>query len=247
MTPLTGSDTEVARTVVDAHHALEAAGLNDLIWGHLAVRDPEGRGVWTKAAGWGMGEVTPERVLLVSPGGEVLAGRGRRHIEVPIHLELMRARPDIAATVHSHAPSVAAFASLDVPLRAISHDATPFLVPDGTGTPDVPRFTGTANLIRTTQLGAALADRLGDGNGCLIPGHGLVAVGETVAAAVLHAVLLERACATQLAALAAGGPRRWSGDDEIDAKRTELWPPSAAGAAFAHLVRRARPFPTETE
>lgn len=226
-------DEDLIAEVVRAHHALAATGQSDLIWGHAAIRDPGGRGVWTKASGWGMEDVTPERVVLVSFDGEVLTGEGQRHLEVHIHTELMRARPDIGATVHSHAETAVAFASLDEPLRAISHAATPFLGDD------VPRFTLTGNLIRTPELGRELARTVGDENGCLLPAHGLVAVGVDVAHAVMHALLLDRACATQLRAAAAGGPRRWSSAEEVAAKRAEIWPAASMQAAYEHLVRRA--------
>lgn len=226
-------DSIMVKQVIDAHRALAAAGQTDLIWGHIGIRDPEGRGVWTKASGWGMEEVGYSQVLLVSFDGEVLIGEGKRHIEVFIHTEVMRSRPDVSATVHSHAADAAAFASLDVRLRALTHAATPFL------NDDVPRFTGTGNLISTAELGGALTNALGGGNGCLIPGHGLLAVGSSPAAAVMHAVLLNNACAAHLTALAAGGPKRWSSDEEVAAKRDGLWPPSALQSAFDYLVRRA--------
>ncbi|MGO4145669.1 class II aldolase/adducin family protein [Paenarthrobacter sp. YAF11_1] len=226
-------DSIMVQQVIDAHRALAVAGQTDLIWGHVGIRDPEGRGVWTKASGWGMEEVGPGQVLLVSFDGEVLMGEGKRHIEVFIHAEVMRARADVQATVHSHAAEAAAFASLDVPLRAITHAATPFL------NDDVPRFTGTGNLISTPELGGSLAVALGTGNGCLIPGHGILTVGASPAAAVMHAVLLNNACAAHLTALAAGGPARWSSDEEVAAKREGLWPPAALQSAFDYLVRRA--------
>src|SRR5690348_7125949 len=112
----------VSREVAEASLALAAAGLTDMVWGHAAIRDPGGRGVWMKASGWGFEEVTEERVVLVSPEGEVLSGDGRRHIEYPIHTEIMRARPGVGATVHTHAPALSAFACLDMPVLPVSHD-----------------------------------------------------------------------------------------------------------------------------
>lgn len=228
-----GTGAEVAGQVASAHRALAAAGQGDLVWGHLAVRDPGGRGIWMKAAGWGLEEITPARVLLVSPDGEVLAGDGRRHLECWIHTELARARPDVGATVHSHARAAVTFAALDEPLRALSHDGVPF------ADPDVARFTGTGDLIRTAELGAALAEALGDGNGCLIPGHGLITVGADPAAAVMHAMLLDRACRIQLDARAAGGPRRWSSPEEVAAKQRSVWNPTQLHAGYAYLLRLA--------
>jgi len=228
-----GGQENTAFLTAQANRALGVAGHADMVWGHASVRDPEGRGVWMKAAGWAFEEITEERVVLVSPDGEVLEGSEKRHIEYPIHTRIMAARPEVTAVVHSHANSAVVFASLDVPLRAVSHDAVSFV------DPDVPRFTKTGNLITTDELGDALAKALGDAAGVLIPAHGLVTVGETVAAAVMRAVLLNRACATQLAAIQAGGPARWSDDEEVRAKRESVPTPTLLQSGYEYLVRRA--------
>ena len=60
----------------------------------------------------------------------------------------MRARADVHAVVHTHAPWAVAFASTGQPLRPISHEATLFVPPD------VARFTKTGDLITTPELGA---------------------------------------------------------------------------------------------
>ncbi len=73
----------------------------DLVWGHASARDPHGRGVWMKASGWGLEEITPDRVQLVSPSGEVLEGTSGRHSEYPIHTEIMAARADVGGVVHT--------------------------------------------------------------------------------------------------------------------------------------------------
>jgi ribulose-5-phosphate 4-epimerase/fuculose-1-phosphate aldolase len=58
---------------VSASRALAAAGLSNMVWGHAAIRDPDGRGVWMKASGWGFEEVKADRVLLVSPDGDLFS------------------------------------------------------------------------------------------------------------------------------------------------------------------------------
>ncbi|HEX4362757.1 MAG TPA: class II aldolase/adducin family protein [Pseudonocardia sp.] len=219
--------------VVLAHRALAAAGLSDLVWGHVGVRDPAGRGVWLKAAGWGFEEVDTDRVVLVSDGGEVLVGTGPRHIEYPIHTEVLRARQDVRAVVHTHGEAVTAFAALGVPLRALSHDGVLF------SEPDVPRFGGTGGLIRTRELGASVAGALGAAPAVLLPRHGLVAAGPDIAAAVMYAVLLERACRVQLTAMAAGPLTGWSDAEECAAKRAECWNPRQLHAGFRYLLRTA--------
>jgi L-ribulose-5-phosphate 4-epimerase len=223
---------EAIEATVKASRALAAAGLSDMVWGHAGVRDPDDRGVWMKASGWGFEEVDADRVLLVSPAGEVLAGQGRRHIEYPIHTEILKSRPDVGCVVHTHAPALAAFASLEVPLRPISHDGVVF------SDPPVARFTGTGALIATAELGHALAEALGDGPACLMPQHGAVTAGPDPAAAVMYAVLLERACRTQLMAMAAGGPRVWSDEAETAHKREQVWNPAQLEAGYGYLTRR---------
>ena len=216
-----------------ANRALGAAGQSDLVWGHASVRDHDGRGVWMKAAGWSFEELTGDRVVLVSPGGEVLAGTERRHIEYPIHTEVMRARPDVNSVVHTHAPAAVAFAALDKPLRAISHDGVEF------AEPQIARFTRTGSLISSAELGRALATTIGDGVGCLIPQHGLVTVGPDAATAVMRALLLARACDVQLRAMAAGQIRLWSDPAELALKKAEVWPESQISAGYAYLCRRS--------
>jgi L-fuculose-phosphate aldolase len=130
---------DASALAVAASHALAAAGQADMVWGHVAVRDPDGRGIWIKAPGWGLEEITPSRLQLVSFDGEVLAGDGAPHKEVSIHLETMRARPEANCTVHTHAADAVAFAALDVALLPVSHDACIF------GGADVPRFRTTGS------------------------------------------------------------------------------------------------------
>ncbi|MEU3010162.1 class II aldolase/adducin family protein [Nocardia asteroides] len=223
---------DVKDSVVQASRALAVSGLGDMVWGHASVRDPHGGGVWMKASGWGFEEVDRDKVVLVSPSGDVVEGSGRRHLEFPIHTEIMAVRPEVGAVVHTHAPALAAFASLDCDLLPISHDAVPFTCPQ------VPRFTETGALIATRELGAALARRLGEANAILIPHHGAVAVGADVGTAVMYAVLLERACRTQLLAAGAGGPRVWSDEDEVRFKRDQVWNPAQLDAGWRYLTRR---------
>lgn len=219
--------------VVDASHALAAAGLSDMVWGHASIRDPNARGVWMKASGWGFEEINADRVALVTPDGAVAGGTGPRHLEFPIHTEIMAARSDVGSVVHTHAPALSAFASLETELRPISHDAVAF-------EQGLPRFGVTGALIATADLGRALAGELGDANAILMPQHGAVTVGPDAATAVMYAVLLERACRTQLLAMAAGGPARWSDPEEAAFKREQIWNPGQLNAGWQYLVRIGR-------
>jgi L-fuculose-phosphate aldolase len=182
-----------------------------------------------KAATLGFDEIGPESVILVSWDGDVIEGDGRRHVEYPIHTELMRARADVGAVVHTHAPWSVAFAATAQPLRPVSHEGTLFVPPD------IARFTKTGDLVLTAELGRALAATVGDRNAALMVHHGIVTCGADVVAAVMTAVFLERACRTNLRALAGGGPRTWSSDEEALAKREHVY---SFQQAWDYLARR---------
>lgn len=210
---------------------LGANGHDDFIWGHASVRDVEGRGAWMKSSGIGLAEVREENVVLVDSDGAIVDGDGVPHVEYPIHTEIYASRPDVGAVVHSHPPYAVALGASGQPLRAVSHGATAFVPPD------VPRFTLTANLITTRELGRALAQALGPAPGILMVNHGIVAVGRTLPTAVVRAIVLERACAQQLLTAGFGGAEHLSDDAEALAKREVIWSERSFEAVWHHLAR----------
>lgn len=226
------AEDAIRADVATASQVLALEDHGDLVWGHASVRDPEGQGVWMKASGWGFEEIAPKRVVLVGWDGTVLRGEGRRHAEYPIHTEIMRARPEVRCVVHTHAPAAVAFASLQHPLRPISHEGTLFTPPD------IARFTKTGDLILTRELGEAVAVSIGTRNAVMLVHHGIVTVGEDVPYGVMTAIFLERACRKQLLAMAAGELRTWSSDEEARAKREHCHSSTLIQQAWDYLVRR---------
>ncbi len=216
-----------------AGRVLAGHGHSDLVWGHVALRDPAGQGIWIKRSGIGFEEVQPEDVQLVGWDGSLLDGHGSVHLEHHIHTEVMRARPDVTCSLHTHPEAAVVFASLGVPLVAIAHEATLF------APPDVARFTATGDLIRDAELGRAVATSLGARNALLLVNHGIVVVGSSCDEAVLAAVLLEKACRMQLAAMSAAPGARLlvSSEDEALAKRDRCYSPTQMEHGAGYLRR----------
>lgn len=229
----TSTQIDEIKTLVSlSSRVLGAAGLDDFIWGHSSARDPEGRGAWLKRSGIGLSEITPDDVQLVSREGEVLEGWGDRHIEYPIHTEILAARPDVGGVVHIHPPHAVALAAAGVELRPVSHQATLFTPPS------VPRFTATTDLIRSPELGAAVAESLGDRNAVFLVNHGIVAVGPDLQTATITALLLEEACEQQLRTMGYGGIAAWTDDAESLEKRDRIYSPKALDRVWDYLVRK---------
>ncbi|MEU6700892.1 class II aldolase/adducin family protein [Pseudonocardia sp. NPDC046786] len=218
--------------VATASRVLAAQGHDDLIWGHASVRDEAG--CWIKAAEWGLGEVTQDRVQLVDPDGAVLSGEGARHSEYSIHTEVLAARPDVGAVVHTHPLHAVALAATAQELLPVSHAANLFVPPA------VPRFTRTADLILTRDLGREVAETLGNADALFLVNHGIVVVGPDLQTATVRAVVLEQACRQQLFTRGFGGWPTWSDPVESAAKREHIYSERAMGAAWDYLVRQLR-------
>lgn len=213
--------------IVRACRVLEAAGQGDMVWGHVSVRDDQGRGVWLKGSHLGFDEVTPATVVLLGWDGVILDGDASRHIEYPIHTEIMRARGDVNAVVHTHPLHSIAFAATGRPFKALSQEGMHFVAPA------IPRFEVTGDLVRTPELGVALADALGDRLGILMPHHGITTAGRSVGDTVAAAVHLERACRIQLLA----GAEAVAGSDEEARRQREQAGARHLSAAWDYLSR----------
>jgi HCOMODA/2-hydroxy-3-carboxy-muconic semialdehyde decarboxylase len=150
--------------------------------------------------------VTPDDILEFDLDGEAVApGAPRPYLERFIHGEVLRARPEVMAVVHSHSPAVIPFSvAQGLSLRAVSHMGS-FL---GVQTPvfEIRDVAGDASdlLIRDRPLGAALARSLGDRPAVLMRGHGVTVVGATLREAVFRAVYTEFNARIQLEALGLG-------------------------------------------
>jgi ribulose-5-phosphate 4-epimerase/fuculose-1-phosphate aldolase len=184
--------------VVDGCRVLGTQDVGDPVWGHVSLRDPDGRGVWMKAGPLGFDEVSDDDIVLVDFGGNILAGNHRVPLEYPLHTEILRARTDANSVVHTHPPYSIALGATGQQLQVFSNAAGPF----ATG---VPRYTRPAGLIDTAELGTELAECLGSASAVLMAGHGVITVGGSVGTAVTTALLLERACHLHLTVTAAGG------------------------------------------
>lgn len=224
-------ERSLKKDLVLACRILAGEGQADNVYGHVSARLPGSDGLWMKGAGVGLDEVGEEHLVELASGGERRGGWERRHEEWPIHTELLRARPDMNAVVHTHPKFGIAFAARGLELRPVSHDGAYFWPP---GAPTFSEFT---DLVRTPEQGAAVAKALGGARAIFLRNHGVAIVGPTVAEACYAAVLLERAAEIQLLAQPDGGPVHHTGEAEALRKKA-MWYPGAIRAAFDYLARK---------
>lgn len=211
---------------------LEMEGHGSRALGHAALRDPEGRGFWIKRWGITFAEVFDWRDFhLVDFAGKLVMGGGKRHSEWPIHAEILRRRPDIHVTVHSHPFHGRVFSASQEPLRPVSNAGNYFKSPP-------PRFVTTSELIRTPEVAAELAELLGDHLAILLRNHGVVFCGDSIAKATIIGIHLEEACKEQLMIMATGAPWSWPDDEELARKFGSVGQPKGVENAFKFFSRK---------
>ncbi len=211
---------QIRETLLDLARACRVLAMNgheDKTLGHLSWRDPQGRGFWLKRGGIGLAEVTDaDDFILVDFAGKRLFGEGDKHMEWPIHSEILRARPDVNVVAHTHPFYSCLFAATNEDLQPIAHEACYFGA-------TVPRYRGTSFLINTIPLGQDLAAALGaTSKVVLMNNHGLTFCGESVADTGTLGIIFEKACHQQLVLKSSGFDFILPPDEEVQLKARNL-------------------------
>lgn len=147
----------------------------------------------------------PEDLLVVDLDGRRVKGEGEPPLEVWMHTEVYRRRPEVGALCRTHSFAATAWSTLGEPLRPV-HGFGAFLGVE------VPVFQ-TPFLITNPELGRAVAEVLGSGEAVLLRGNGQLVAGRSVAEACVKAVFLEQSARLHLAARSAGRPVVWTPEE----------------------------------
>ena len=153
----------------------------------------------------------PEDVAVADLEGNILSGRRKPTIELELHLDLYRTRPEINAVIHTHPVHSQVFAVLRRPIPPIIDEAAQVLG----GTVPVAQYAlpGTKELAE--NVAAAMEGRV---RACLMANHGAVCVGESMEQAFKVCAVLEMTAQIYQQALLLGEPHILS-DELVD----EMW------------------------
>jgi ribulose-5-phosphate 4-epimerase/fuculose-1-phosphate aldolase len=161
-------------------------------FGHVSVRHDKNPEHFLLARSMAPGLVTAADIMEFDRDGNAIDPKGRAvYLERFIHSEIYKAHSEIKAVVHSHSPAVIPFGVTSVKLRPVFHLSS-FLA-GGVPVFEIREAGGAATdmLIRTPELGAALARTLGTAPVALMRGHGDVVVAPSLQEAVFRAVYTE--------------------------------------------------------
>jgi L-ribulose-5-phosphate 4-epimerase len=227
-------------TLIKAGLILATEGHSDHVFGHVTARLPnDPTRFLMKSTVAGFEEMTPENIIVADIEGRKVSGGPHLPSEVFIHSEVMRARPEMQAVVHTHAPHSVIFSTLGRKLVPVAHEGAYFV--EG-----LPVFSETTDLIINQRLGKALSDCLAEHQAALLQNHGIVTCGRSIEEAVFFAMALEKACEMQLMAEACGGPKLVTNPEEARIKRARNCTSGAYQNVFAYAGRKAERFYRQT-
>lgn len=190
-------DTETAlrRDVALANRIVERFGLSGA-FGHVSARLP-GTNTFLLPTRRSPGFAAEDALLVLDTDGRVLAGDGTPNSELWIHARAYAARPELGCVVHAHPPACVCLTQIGQPHRIVHNQGGAFV--DG-----VAEYA-RVGLIRTRELGDAVAQCLGSRVAVMMRGHGITTAARDVRTATMAACFLEESAALQLRMLAAAG------------------------------------------
>ena len=188
------------RDIVAACLWINSSGLNPGTAGNISVR--HGDSMLISPSGVPYEQLEPEDIVAMTLTGEygsyVASGTNVPSSEWRFHLDIMRARPDVGAIVHTHSlyATVLACARKDIP------PVHYMIAAAGGSSIRCSRYATYG----TAELSQAALEALEDRNCCILANHGMIATGPNLAKAQWLAVELETIAKQYYLTLCIGGP-----------------------------------------
>ena len=192
------SELDLRKAIIDQCLWMNAAGLNQGTSGNISVRHGDRMLITPTSIPYDA--MTPDMIAAMPISGDYGAYEGpqKPSSEWRFHLDIMQARPEAGAIVHTHATycTVLAIARKSIP-------AAHYMVAVFGGSSV--RCAGYARY-GTKELSLLALEALRDRSACLMANHGMIAFGSSLEQAMWRAVELETLARQYYLSLAIGGP-----------------------------------------
>jgi len=226
----------IRQDIVAACRAMNALGINQGTAGNISVR--HGETLLITPSGLPYEAMTPQDIVPMGLTGEYggYAGDLAPSSEWRFHLDIMQARPDVGAVVHTHSPYATALAICGQELPAVHY----MIAAAGGPTIRVAPYATYGTAALSEQALAALEGR----SACLLANHGVIATGPSLQRALWLAGEVETLARQYYLARTFGAPVVLP-DDEIAVvvEKFKSYGPQAKGAKGAKTAKAARPAP----
>jgi HCOMODA/2-hydroxy-3-carboxy-muconic semialdehyde decarboxylase len=190
---------ELRRDLATAYRMVANEGILDA-FGHISVRHPDNPRRYFLSRSRAPALVQPEDILEYDlDSNPILPPVTQPYLERVIHGEIFKARPDVHAVCHHHAPSIMPFAISGVPLVPVFHLGAAM----GQSAPfwdSRDEFGDTNLLVAKPEEGASHARALGQHAMVLLRHHGATVVGSGLRDLVFRTIYSAKNAEYQLAA-----------------------------------------------
>ena len=209
--------------------------MTDLIYTHISARVPGPEHHFLiNAFGLLWDEISASTLVKVTLEGEIVddpTGNGINRAGYVIHSAVHRARPDIECVMHTHTAAGIAVSAQDAGLLPLSQHAMRFSGSIG--------YHDYEGLALELEEQARLVRDLGSHKAMILRNHGLLTCGASIAEAFDLMYYLERACQTQVGAMAGDAKLRMPPPDvaEKTARQFKNLPYKAKKTEWKALMR----------
>ena len=190
------SELKLRESIIAACLEMNRSGLNQGTSGNISLRCRDGLLITPTSLPYD--QMTPDDIVFLGMDGRT-EGQNKPSSEWRFHRDIMKAKPEAAAIVHTHAiySTIIAIMGLEIPPLHYM-----VAIAGGSTIPCAPYATfGTEEL--SVHAVAALKDRAA----CLLEHHGMIATGPTLDKAMWLAVEVETLARQFHGCLQIGGPR----------------------------------------
>jgi ribulose-5-phosphate 4-epimerase/fuculose-1-phosphate aldolase len=233
---LPDSLADLRRELAHAYRIVANEGILDA-FGHISVRNPNNPQRYFLSRSRAPALVEAADILEYDlDSNPIVPPTTRPYSERVIHGEIFKARPDVTAVCHHHAPSFMPFAISGVPLQPVYHlgaamgQAAPFW-------DSRDEFGDTNLLVVKPEEGASLARALGQHSVVVMRRHGATVVGGDLRELVFRTIYSARNAEYQLAAHVLGNVSPLTSGEAEMASGLNLAPGPVA-RAYEYWVRR---------
>jgi HCOMODA/2-hydroxy-3-carboxy-muconic semialdehyde decarboxylase len=201
--PVPTNLAEAREQLARANRILALEGVLDA-FGHVTMRHPTNPGRYLMSRSRGSELIQPEDILEFTLDSEpIVPPTARLYGERVIHGEVFKARPDVMAVCHHHAPSILPFCVSGAELKPVFHLGATMggMVPFWDSRDE---FGNTSLIVKEPAEGASLARALGPHWTVLMRRHGATVAGTTLEELVFRCVYTAHNAGMQIQAKTLG-------------------------------------------
>ena len=184
-----GTIKDISEQLVKAGRELHEKGLVRGNSGNISAKIPGTDMFLVKPSGAPMKFLQPEELVLADLQGNKVRGGLNVSLETPIHAAIYKARREVQAVVHTHAPTATAFGIAKMEILPLQVEMF-MLLPNGV--PVVP-FEPPGS----KALAEAVQKKITDYDALILENHGIVTVGSTIEGACTLNEMVEEAAKIQ--------------------------------------------------